>query len=355
MSTGKKILNVFGILFAILLSIVLVLMLIASPIFFSARSLIKPESIAQAVSSIDYEEILVKSDFSDDISDSNVDAKVMAEILSSDVCKEAIELYATDVINTITNEDAEISFTPEALSRIVNDNMDEAIKIVKENAPEGESASDAEIEALITERFDEFSNEIIEQLPPPEEFKSMIVEDLDMEDTKVIATLNNTATSVLPIVAAIIIISGLIFLCRLWKFKGIMWISINLYIATVLLALVCVVLKATPLISSALEDASDEIGGALSSVFSIFSNGLIIRTAVMLVCGIALNVGYCFIKKSYRKKEALALTAQQSLAQPNFETVEQTDAPAAEAVTDENEAKENKADENSSCEQPISD
>ena len=58
MSSGKKVLNVLGIIASIFLSIVLVAILMVTPVTFSATSLLNGNNIARLVKSVDYEEII---------------------------------------------------------------------------------------------------------------------------------------------------------------------------------------------------------------------------------------------------------------------------------------------------------
>ena len=315
MSTGKKVLNAFGIIFASILSIVLVLMLIVSPIFFSARSLIKPEQIANLVTNLDYKEILSQGEIADKIADSEVNSDAMAAILSSPIAEEAIELYVTDITKAITGDFEQAGFTVEELKRIINENIDEAVEIVKEVAPEDSEATDEELKELITQTIDEHGEEIINELPSPEEFKELIDSDNDIPISDIFNDLNSFTTSVLPIISAIVLISGLIFVCRLWKFKGVIWLSVDLYIASVILAILCILIKSTSILTEAISDLSSELSGVLASIVSMFANGLILRTVIMFVIGVGMTVGHIYIKKYYKNKQ---------LAFASSETNEQT-------------------------------
>jgi len=112
MTTGKKVLNGFGIFFGIILSIVLVLNLIVAPILLSTLSLVTPKTITNALENIDATQFL-------DISEQDAESEAISSLLSSKAAKEVISLYATDVINSLGSKPAEHNLLPMHLKQLL--------------------------------------------------------------------------------------------------------------------------------------------------------------------------------------------------------------------------------------------
>lgn len=306
MSSGKKVLNVFGIIFAWILSIALVLSLIVSPIILSALSLLSPKTLANAVTNIDMSSLVAPEVGGEGSEDGG-----MAALLSTNAAKELFQLYATDITNSLSGKNAESKFTVEALQKVVEENIDELIAVMREMEAVPTDASDEEIKTAIKTGITENMDEIMENLPDPKELTEQVSAE-NPELQVAFDIIGRAQTIKFTVIGEIILISVLIFVCRLFDFKGVRWLSVDLFIASG----VCVLLSVGLLLSSGVIAgfAADEkiIGSIAKSLASTLTTGVIIRTVVMLIAAIGLMVAYVFIKKALAKKKLAVSVATET-------------------------------------------
>lgn len=317
MSGSKKVLNVFGIIFASILSVVLVLSLIAAPIVLSSLSLLSPKNLSNAITSVDVGE-LIASD--------NDDAD-MAALLSTNAAKEVFELYATDISNSLSGKTADSKLTKEALQKIAEDNIDELAEFMMEHGDTPDVSVD-EVKQAITTSFANEADEILAMLPDPKELTQQVVTE-NPELKSVFDVIGNVNSIKFSIIGTIIVISALIFVCRLFDLRGFKWLSIDLFVASGFLILVCIGIFLGAGAVELMTAAEGIIGGIVANFLSSFKTGMVIRTAVMLAFGIALMVAYVYIKKAKAKKA----TATENVAVAE-DTVAEIIEEAAEEVTD---------------------
>ena len=295
MNNSKKVLNVFGIIFASILSIVLVLSLIVSPIIMSSLSIINPKKLTKVITTEQLAQIITDSDNAEE-------NKAMAELLSTNAAKEVFELYAADITSSLQGKN-ESKFTAEALQKIAEENMDELVAFMREQGGASDM-SDDEIKAAITEGLKNKEDGLFEMLPKPQELKEqLIAENPELEaPLEIIGSVNRIKFG---IIAYLIVVSALIFVCRLFELRGFKWLSVDLFVASGILILVCIGLGATSGIVSEMLATEAAIGGLVTGVVSSFTTGIIIRSVVVLVAAIGLIVAHVLVKKARTKKLAV--------------------------------------------------
>ncbi len=296
MSKGKKVLNVFGIIFAWILSIVLIISLIATPIVFSSLSLIKPEILTDAITSVDITEFIPVGSIEDIMPEGT------SELLKTDAAKELVELYATDITNSLGGKEIESKFTPEAFQGIVDENIDEIVAVMKKHGVEMPDVPEEEIKQTVQSAITENVDKIMEKLPDPKEIIAQVTTgNPELQGTfDIVGRVNSIKPT---IIGAMVIVALLIFLCRLFDFKGVRWLSIDLFIASGFLVIVCVALLIGSSAINAFLGAEGLIGGILGGFINEFTKGMVIRTAVILVVATVLIVAYVLIKKSLAKRK----------------------------------------------------
>ncbi len=357
-----KALNIFGIILAWILSIAMVLMLIAAPLTLSALSLLDPENIAELVG-----EALVKEDepaaaapqkdysieklsAGDNVREENsltlepveengeaedvldglmdsvqdiigeeVNEEVLNKVLQSDAVSELLDAYVGDVTNAITGKPGENQFTAEKLVEVVKNNVDEIVEIVEASGATLSDDQKAQLKSEIQSAVEENAEEIVAAIPTPEQIKESLVGDNKaMEIAFALLAAKNQIKGM--IVGAIVLISLLIFGLRYPGFRGLRWLSANLFTAGGFNAVICIVLG---LGSSAVKGVTAGINaidgtavdGIVGTLLSQLTTGVIIRTVIIFVAAIALLVGYILLKIFVRKKKA-AKTAESVEAEP---------------------------------------
>lgn len=322
MNSNKKVWNVLGIIAAWLLSIILVIMLIVSPMILSALSLLNTKTITDALansltagtpSAQAQPEVVTLSTVSQPQTPAdvltgmlgdNVTPEQLDKILSSKVAKELIDSYTKDMANAFGGGNQAAEFDAEKLKAIVNDNIDEVVGILKELSPELADVDEAEIKANIQKAVDEGAEEIVNALPKPEEIKQEIMQnspELEMA-FKIIAKKNLIK---LAIVGVIVLLSGLVFVCRLCGFRGFRWLAVDLFVGAGFGILICAGLLFGASMLDTVVAGEPIVGALVGTLLSAFTKGMIIRTVVMLLSAVGLLLAYIFIKKALAKKEGV--------------------------------------------------
>lgn len=333
MDDFKKVGNVLGIVMAWLLSIALVIMLTVTPLALSALSLLDADTISKVVINTVTQSLLpgdtedtaaytltrlstgqmnASADGSapageevlEGMFGDSVSPEAMEKILSSNVAKEFIEAYTRDIVNAFTGK-GQPQLDSELLKKIVNDNLDEVVELIREIAPELASEDTQKIKDVITKAVDEQAGALIEELPKPEELRNAMMEsNPELETALELIARKNTIK--LTIVGELVLVSGLIFLCRLPGMRGFRWLATDLFVGGGMNALLCVGLLLGASAVKQMVAGEPVIGGLVGSLLSVFTIGMAIRTAVMLAAAAGLLVAYIFIKKAQTKTALIA-------------------------------------------------
>lgn len=349
MNGVKKACNVLGIIVAWLLSIALVILLVVSPIIFSALSLLDAEtltkafsnSITQGIPSPSAEEsphdegvqliqlsnvsqeaapnndlagIIDISQFGDlgGLLGDNIDQETLNEILSSDVAKEIIEAYTDDIANAFVGDGSELQFDGEKLKEIINDNMDEVVDILQKVVPELKDIDKATLKEDISKAIDKNADEIMQALPKPEDIKQQIAET-SPELEAALEILAQKDTIKLTIIGVIVALSVLIFLCRACGFRGLRWLATDLFVAGGMDLFTCAGLSMGASVLEGAMASEPMISGLIGTFLGAFTTGMWIRVGVMLLAAVVLLVGYILIKKLRMKKAAAQEIAAEEL------------------------------------------
>lgn len=386
-----KALNIFGIILAWILSIVMVLMLIAAPLTLSALSLLDPDNIAELVGGAlvkpdesaaaepeqDYGVAMLSAengvreensltldpvgenaqtddalaglkDSLQDIVGEEVNEEVLNKVLQSDAVSELLDAYVGDVTNAITGKPGEKQFTAEKLVEVVKNNADEIVEIVEEAGVTLTDDQKAQLKTEIKSAVEENAESIIAEIPTPEEIKESLVDgNREIGFAFEILRAKNQIKGML--VGVIVVISLLIFGLRYPGFRGLRWLSTNLFTAGGFNVVLCIVLG---LGSSAVKGVaegvnaidSSPIEGVVTTLLSQLTTGVIIRTVIIFVAAIALLVGYILLKVFVRKKKAdkqaepipaPAFVPESAPAAPVYTAVPLEQEPAAEQPAEE--------------------
>lgn len=304
MSTGKKVLNVLGIILAWFLSITLVLLLFVSPVFLSAMSVVKPRELVDAVTDIEIPQIVAA--LGEDILDT--ENEQIMEFLSTDAVQELFETYVTGVLGVLEGEAPQEILTEEKIWEIVHTNIDELYAIIVKEAPELAALPEEEAKQQVETLLCSSLLELTAELPSPE----TMIQELVAQEPAIETALNileQTDTIKLSFVMVIVVLSALIFVCRLFGFRGFRWLSVDLFVASGFSALTCAGLAMSASAVEMLVGESQMAALFVGKLITGFSNGVYIRTGIMLASAIVLLVVYILIKKAIAKKRAAVVPA----------------------------------------------
>lgn len=342
MDVFKKVMNVFGVILAWLLSIVLVIMLVASPLALSALDMLSADTITEILTgsfaqqtppaderAADYSITRLSnvSEFVEEIPDteqimSGVDADAVGNvgeqmlgqlfgnqldqqdiqtILSSDMAKDFIQFYSDGITSAVTGEPGEFQFDSDTVKDFVEDNLDEIVEIAKQVAPEYADVATEEAKNMIRKLVEENADELVKLLPRPDELVQSILQDApELEIVfHILAQKENIKKA---IVGVIVVLCVLIFLLRIPGMRGFRWLATDLFIGSGFSIVWCVVTSMGTTLLEGVVSFDATLAGIVNPILTLFAKGLIIRTAIMLASAVVLLVVYIIIKKALAKK-----------------------------------------------------
>lgn len=323
----NKTLNVFGAIFASFLSIALVVLLIATPLVFSGLSLLDAKTITKVVTdtftaqpvsqpSADSTQIVTLSnvvqtdnavedvgkDVLTDIFGDSISQEQMGAILSSKAAQELIETYAEDLTGALTGSKQEAQLDAEKLKSIINDNIDDLVQVLQENVPECANMDAAKLKGDILKAVDEQAEELVQKLPDAEKVKEMATESVPALGVA-LEILAKKDTIKMLVVGAIVLLSALIFACRIPDWKGFRWLALDMFIGggISLLTGSCL-LASKSAMGEVAELAGAQLAGAVGSLLGSFAGGVLIRALVILAFGGVMLGARILINKLKAKK-----------------------------------------------------
>lgn len=333
-----KALNVFAVIVAWILSIAMVLMLIAAPLMLSALSMLDPENIVQIVANamVDKEKSAVaqpqdqvvlqnlsaesQADTEEMPDSGNAqsgldlaglqglvgDDEIFSKLLSSRAMSELLGAYTEDVANAFAEKNAPKVFTPELLTEVVRNNIDEIVEIVAADASVTDEEK-AKLKEQIQSGVVDKAEEIVEELPSAEEVKASVLESNESLGVVFMILAKRNQIKAM-IVGAIALISVLIFALRFSGFRGLRWLSTNLFVAGACNVAISVVLSvgssAVVGMAAGMNAMGGGIDGIVGKMLAQLTQGVIIRTAIILVAATVLLVVYMLLKPLTQKKKA---------------------------------------------------
>jgi len=219
MKVLKGIANVFGILLALVLSLVLFVMLITTPLASAAGSFMQTETLKKVVKNIDYAELFSDMEIVGDMSETGLDPEMIATLMESGMVEDIVELYADGVFDMLEGKTDEIALSAETVNGILQKYLDDIVPIVKAMIPAEYPVPDEMIRSMTSEMLKEYSGEITGMLPA--------AEDLGINREIVMAVnMLRDGTVLMGIIGVVGVLSILILLCRFVRFKGFMWLGV---------------------------------------------------------------------------------------------------------------------------------
>ena len=170
--------NFIGVILSLVLSLALLVMLVATPMLSGFSALIRPETIRQVVQEIDFASIFLENFQGEMSEEEKQEMEFLVELTKTKAFGDLTELYATDLTNAFEEEAKPSVLTKEALRKVVRENMDELIQIVRklgDNMGEDSSTmTDAEMEEHIWEAFEELADRFLELAPTADDLRKLM-------------------------------------------------------------------------------------------------------------------------------------------------------------------------------------
>ncbi|MBP1576831.1 MAG: hypothetical protein J6A68_04780 [Oscillospiraceae bacterium] len=341
--------RIVGILFAIIFSIPLFALLVATPVYTSLVGVIDADTIGTTINEvvdttieqIDFQELLIQMGGSEgQPAMSEEEAELLESLLASDAAEEILNSYSADLANFLTgNETAVKQLTPDKLAQIVDENIDELTTIVEEFIPEEEMPEKEEIQTTVKEMVNDFAGVMMESLPKPED----VATNSELQEMQQTIQIITNPAIVTALYVAMGIFAALVFVCLL-KTGGFIGLAIN----GILASLPLFVIGSLENLSLPAELLPKEIP------FEMFRGAIHVLTApIKTAAVIMLLVSFAFIGLFIlfavlrsKKKKALAAANEAPLFEIAQEEVQNAgeitdilnETPAEETVIEETQA-----------------
>ncbi len=283
MKAFKTILNIIGVLLAIIFSVITLGTLMITPIISSASSFLQADTLHKMISEVDLSETF-ESYLTDAAPESwsELDVEFLDDFMSSELVKDIIDLYLNNLLGII-EEDRMASINQEQIDMLLNKHMPEMISLIRPSIPSELPVTDAEITQYATTALTPILADLVALLPT--------LEDLGLDSTTIsILHMLHDGTLLRYTICTIIILSLLIVLCRFSRFKGFAWLTAVYLLAALILFLLGQNAQniVTTLLSEELIEKTDFLLQPLLNLFKtnfiiVARNAIIVAIASLLV------------------------------------------------------------------------
>jgi len=346
----SKAANVITIILAAIMSVMLVVMAVATPIYMSLSALVKPDKMVQIVNKVgqaliesekqgtpapEFAELFLGSELLFEptaegeqdlskheqaelagmveeymeklknvvsgqaiintvLSEFDLPETAVEDLMDSKPAQAILNTYAEDVSNFFVTGEAEHSLTEEEVKNILHEHIDEIVEIAKQS--HALDLTDEEIKTKITHAIESNAKEISEAVPPIQQISSVVTEDVQ---TTIRIFTNPTIAAIM--IAACGLLAVLIFLCRLRKFGGFLWLGIDISIAAVLLTVIYAILSKT---HGLIENTALNI--LLGAAVSVYMETVMLGMVVLFAAAVVFLALFFILKYTVIRKRELA-------------------------------------------------
>ncbi len=322
-------------IFATIFCILFVLVSFTAVLTGTVSSMTQPKTIVKFVEQIDFVEIFGDAmGVSDSSGESGIPAELINEFKETEFAKTVISSYTEGIVAAVKGEEIPDSLSETELLQLIDDNLDDLVGMVKEYAPEEavQELSEEELKSFVKEGIGEFAK----QLPTVKEVVTMAkVEEIIPAEAKVL--FGPTLTISLAVVA--LVLAGIIYALRFWRFGGFMWIGVSFVITALLVGALSF---GSGMILPAIKAGMGEMGALLDTGALIITGQLNTALIVLVVTAVLFIAGYIVLYNLVVKKKIAAAAAQAKIEEPVVELP--VEASAEESVVEAEEVKEETAE-----------
>ena len=299
--------NVITAVAAVFLSLFLVLLLPLTMVYSVAVDSITPQSIGKMtratidtmVESADFEQmILDNAVVQENIEALSLSTEAVGKLLQSEAADEIIAMLSADMAGLLTNEATEIRTTPEALVAVVKEHADELAQLAIDVT--GETAKKETIKAEIIAAVEKDADGFVAILPNMTELRETVSQQVPLQT---VSTLLNPLYLWIGIGVSVLL-AGLIYLCRYYRFGGFLWLGIDGVLCAALLSLSGFGLRMIGDVT--LATLPDGTAGVLGTIITHTLHSLNVRMWIVLGISIACIAAYILLYTLVAKKKLAA-------------------------------------------------
>ncbi len=284
---------------SILFSVVLVLLAVVIPFYYSITGLTRPKTVASVVQSIDYVQMVQDSPVVEDaLAAYGMDGKAADEIMKSKETGKLIEAYA-DKVTEILLDIPDSRLLDMSLIRVVMDeNLDKVLNVAEENA--GVPLPREEIQTVVDDFIDHNETDIKQSLPLLEQARTVV------KTIKMSAVVSRTMTwqfrLILAAVGTALIAAILLFQKK--NAAGLLWLTVDSGVAALLLLLLMLFSRGT-LVNTLAQGISGFGSNVLRTAIKVSTDTILIAliaAAACMVLSLGIYIGWRLHKRTKKVK-----------------------------------------------------
>ncbi len=294
MKSSKKVINILGVIGAILFSILLVILLVVTPAVSAGTSFFRAKNIHKVITSVDYSQIItskLREESTEEIP--TLGNELMNQLMETEMMKEIVEMCVDNIFSVIEGDSGKEGILADEIMEVANKHMDELTEILKAYIGNTIPLTDEILEEMTRLVVKEYSVMVADMIPTAEDL------GLDSEVLNLILNLRNGTYFwiVFGIVAGLTI---LVFLCQIKKLKGFLWIGVDYFLAAVFTFVSAFVVKASDL--SMLFDKELFGVSIFSTITEIIFTKMIKGASIMALFGVVFMAVFVIRRKLLKVK-----------------------------------------------------
>lgn len=305
MKALKIILNIFGILLAIVFSILTFASLVSTPVISTGTALLQPDTLQKVLTEMDLSKPLestLKKSAPAELSE--LDADFVNDLIGSDLVGDILTLYTDNLLGVLEDDRME-RINQAQIHKLLEKHMPDLVTMVRSSLPEEVPVSDAEITDYAIATIEPALVSMVAELPD--------LEDMGVDETALttIHMLYN-GTLVKLSLGLVAVLSLLVVLLRFPRFKGFLWLGITYLAAAVTLVLASK--QADTFVDTLLpSETTDTLGFALDPIVNLIKNHMNTGARNIAICSgvfiLIFVLGRILLSMSKKKEKNVEMAA----------------------------------------------
>ena len=303
---------------AVFLSILLVVTLPLVSVYGVAIDSISADSIGaitrttinELVEGADFEQMILENEaVQENIRQMGIPSDVVGNLMQSGAANEIVDLLAADMSNLLTDPAAETQMTPEALVAIVEKHADDLAQIAVDTSEKRLDKEILKTEIINAVKAD--ADGFAAVLPDMTEMRASVATNLPLD---LISGLLNSLYLWIGC-GVCLLLAGLVYLCRFFRFGGLLWLGIDGLLGAGLLSLAGQALRIAG--NMALVSLPDSAKGILGTIIGRTLHAVNLRVWILLGIAVVLVAAYILLYYLVVKKKATPAAPQPVVAVQN--------------------------------------
>ncbi len=222
MNAIKTILNVLGVLAAIPVALILSTWLLCAPLLSAMTWCVQPDNVRQIIQEIDYDAIL---------DETTAETPQLEAFMKTETVAELVKLYAEDMFAQFEGEPAGTRLNIAAVRASVEAHTEELLPIFRDLLKQ-EADSDINVDDITDEDIKKLMMKVVDEEIPALLDELPTASEMGMDDPEVQKMMTSLREGLLAKlgVALAVFLSVVLFLLRIYRLRGFVWLSVVYFI-----------------------------------------------------------------------------------------------------------------------------